>query len=66
MPSEALTYSASAVDVATMVYFFDAQHIGDFSIRIMKPDVDFRSLVSPPKSALIKVEKSPETLNVIQ
>jgi len=48
-----LTYSASAVDVATVLCFFEFQQIGEFPISIIYPEVDFLSLRSPAKSASV-------------
>jgi len=45
MHSEVLMYSASAVDVATIVCFLDDQLIGEFLIKIIYPVVDFRSFI---------------------
>jgi len=50
MHCEALIYSASAVEVATIDCFLDVQEIGLFPKRIICPEVDFLSLISPVKS----------------
>ena len=51
--SDVLMYSASAVDVATIDCFLLVQQIGLLPIKIIFPDVDFLSLISPAKSASV-------------
>ena len=51
--NEALTYSASAVDVATIDCFLEFQDIGLFPINIIFPEVYFLSVISPAKSESI-------------
>ena len=64
--SEVLMYSASVVEVATIVCFLDDQQIGDCPIKMMYPDVDFLSVVSPAKSeSEYAATKLPEPLYVI-
>ena len=48
--SDVLMYSASAVDVATIDCFLIVQQIGLLPIKIIFPDVDFLSFISPAKS----------------
>ena len=53
MHSDVLIYSASQVDDATIDCYFEYQHIGLFPNKIIWPDVDFLSLISPAKSASV-------------
>ena len=55
-------YSASAVEVATIDCFLDIQHIELFPIRIIYPEVNFLSLMSPAKSEFEYPKISPVPL----
>ena len=46
-------YSASILDKAVVACFFEDQDIGPRKLN-RKPDIDFRSLISDPQSALVK------------
>jgi len=46
MHSEALMYSASAVEVATIVCFLEYHEMGEFPIKNIWPDIDLiKSLI---------------------
>jgi len=54
MHSEVLMYSSSIMEVDKVDCFLEFQYIGLLPIKIICPEIDFLSLVSPPKSKSTK------------